>query len=86
MLLHPVPPGGGHETAAEHWLEPGESWTHAPGFEALGLVIDQDMANLPRVQRGMVAAAHSHAVLADYQESRIAHFHRRLDRQLGLTG
>jgi len=85
MLLHPVPPDGGHETAAEHWLEPGESWTHAPGFEALGLVIDQDMANLPRVQRGMVAASHHHAVLADYQESRIAHFHRRLDRQLGLT-
>ncbi len=86
MLLHPVPPDGSFETAAEHWLEPGESWTHAPGFEALGLVIDQDMENLPRVQRGLRAASHRAVVLADYQESRIRHFHARLDQQLGLDG
>ena len=86
MLLHPVPADGSFETAAEHWLEPGESWTHAPGFEALGLVIDQDMENLPRVQKGLRAASHRAVVLADYQESRIRHFHARLDQQLGLDG
>jgi len=85
MLLHPVPPDGGHRTAEPHWLAEGESWSHAPGFEALGMVIDQDMANLPRVQRGMVAARHRTHLLADYQESRLRHFHARLDRQLGLA-
>lgn len=84
MLLHPRPAHGQAQTAAEHWLEPGESWTHAPGFELLGMVIDQDMANLPRVQRGLRAAQHRNIVLADYQEVRLAHFHRRLDQQLGL--
>lgn len=84
MLLHPIPADGQFATAAEHWLEPGESWTHAPGFEALGMVIDQDMANLPRVQKGLRSARHRNLVLADYQESRIRHFHQRLDVQLGL--
>jgi len=85
MLLHPVAPGASREPAAEHWLEPGETWTHAPGFEALGMVVDQDIANLHRVQRGMRADPTHQLLLADYQESRIAHFHRRLNHQLGLA-
>ena len=57
-LLHPIPEDGDYQTAEPHWLEPGESWTHAPGFEALGMVIDQDMENLPRIQKGLRAASH----------------------------
>ena len=85
MLLHPSSPDLAHATAAEHWLEPGESWSHAPGFETLGMVIDQDMANLPRVQHGLRHAKHRHLLLADYQEVRSRHLHRRLDVQLGLA-
>ncbi len=48
-------------------------------------MIDQDMDNLPRVQRGLRAARHRTLLLADYQESRIAHFHARLNAQLGLA-
>ncbi len=84
-LIHPRPDDGSWQTATPHWLEPGESWTHAPGFEALGMVIDQDMDNLPRVQRGLRAARHDHIVLSDYQEIRIRHFHRRLDEVLGIS-
>lgn len=83
MILHPIPDDGSFETAPEHWLEPGESWTNAPGFEMLGMVIDQDMANLPRVQRGLRAASHRAVTLSDYQEIRLRHFHRRLDDVLG---
>jgi hypothetical protein len=83
-LLHPIPEDGVFETATPHWLEPGESWTHAPGFESLGMVIDQDMENLPKVQKGLRAASHEHIVLSDYQEIRLRHFHRRLDEVLGL--
>lgn len=85
MLLHPIPDDGVFETAAEHRLEPGESWTHAPGFELLGLVIDQDMANLPKVQKGLRAARHRELITAGYQEVRLRHFHHRLDVQLGLA-
>jgi hypothetical protein len=85
MLLHPLPDDGEYEVAEEHWLEPGETWSHAPGFEMLGLVIDQDMANLPRVQRGLRAARHRDLVTAHHQEVRLRHFHRRLDAQLGLA-
>ena len=47
-------------------------------------IIDQDMENLPRIQKGLRAASHDHIVLSDYQEIRIRHFHRRLDEVLGL--
>ena len=70
---------------AEHWLEIGQSWAHAPGFELLGLVIDQDIESLPKVQKGLKNASHKSIVLADYQEIRIRHFHQRLDVQLGLA-
>lgn len=78
MILHPIPDDGHYRTADPHWLEPGESWTAAPGFEQLGMVIDQDMANLPRIQRGLRAATHETLTLSDYQEIRLRHFHRRL--------
>ena len=83
FVLHPIPAHGDYETAQMHWLDKGESWTHAPGFEALGIVIDQDMANLPKIQRGLRAARHKTITLSDYQEIRIRHFHRRLDEVLG---
>ena len=83
MLLHPVPDDGQWETAAPHWLDVRESWAHAPGFESLGAVIDQDIANLHRVQRGMRASRHRFHTFSDYQEIRIRHFHRRLDDVIG---
>ncbi|MEZ5260347.1 MAG: aromatic ring-hydroxylating dioxygenase subunit alpha [Acidimicrobiales bacterium] len=85
MLLHPIPEDGDYTVAAEHWLEPGESWSHAPGFELLGMVIDQDMANLPKVQKGLRAARQADLITAAYQEVRLRHYHHRLDVQLGLA-
>lgn len=55
-------------------------------FEAelgqLGYVLEQDMRNLPEVQRGMVASKSRKLQLAVYQESRIRHFQRTLDKYL----
>ena len=82
MLLHPIPADGNFETAQLHHLEPGESWTNAPGFEMFGVILDQDMANLPRIQRGLRAASHNRVTLADYQEIRLRHFRRRLDEAI----
>jgi hypothetical protein len=50
--------------------------------EALGRIFDQDGANLPQVQRGMKASKTGEAVLANYQEIRIRHFHQTIDKYL----
>ena len=49
---------------------------------ALGRIFDQDGANLPQVQRGMKASKTGEAVLANYQEIRIRHFHQTIDKYL----
>ncbi|WP_242128031.1 aromatic ring-hydroxylating dioxygenase subunit alpha [Sphingobium sp. Sx8-8] len=46
-------------------------------------VFDQDLANLEAVQKGMKASANRRIELAHYQESRIRHFQRTLDKYLG---
>ncbi|MEM6913715.1 MAG: SRPBCC family protein, partial [Pseudomonadota bacterium] len=49
---------------------------------ALAGVYDQDMANLPYVQEGMKASPNRQLQLGNYQEIRIRHFHRTLDKYL----
>ena len=85
IVLHPIPDDGNYTTAEPFLLDPGQSWTQSPGFESLGMVIDQDMDNLPRIQKGLRAARHNKLTLSDYQEIRIRHFHQRLNEVLGLS-
>jgi hypothetical protein len=40
------------------------------------------MGNLPFVQRGLKASARKRVLLSHYQESRLRHLHRQLDRYL----
>jgi hypothetical protein len=46
------------------------------------MIFDQDMRNLPRVQRGMRAAdpARHYETLGTFQESLIQHWHELMDR------
>ncbi len=48
----------------------------------LGLIPQQDLANLPRVQQGLHARGMQHAWLAENQERLILNMHRELDRYL----
>lgn len=66
-----------------HWLEEGESWTNAPELGMLTRIFDQDTFNLPKVQRGLRAAAHTHVTLGRYQETKIRHFHALLEKYVG---
>jgi phenylpropionate dioxygenase-like ring-hydroxylating dioxygenase large terminal subunit len=50
--------------------------------KSMGMVIDQDGGNLPKVQQGMNSAAYEGLWLGDL-EVRIRHFHRTLDEYLG---
>jgi Ring hydroxylating alpha subunit (catalytic domain) len=63
-----------------HWLGAEQAWAEAKELPILGAVIDQDMHNMPWVQRGLRASATGEVQLGLYQESRIRHFHRTLDR------
>jgi hypothetical protein len=56
----------------------------APAFGFLGYVFDQDMSNMPLIQRGVrsAAAAHKRSNLGLYQEMIIQHWNALIDRCL----
>ncbi len=65
-----------------HLLNDDQPWTAAAELGTLGSIFDQDMANLPFVQDGLKASKTGEVNLGDYQEIRIRHFHRTLDKYL----
>ena len=54
---------------------------HRHGELSLGLVLDQDSYNLPRVQKGMNSRAYP-GLLINYRERRIRHMHKTIDDYL----
>lgn len=83
MLLKRLPRGGARPAPVPvHWLTAAEPWAAADELPILGAVIDQDMQNMPFVQRGLRASGSGEVQLGAYQESRIRHFHHTLDRYL----
>jgi hypothetical protein len=68
--------------APVQWLEPDQSYSTVPQFGPFGLVMDQDVNNMARVQRGMRAADKSGVTLGNYQESMIRWHHHMLDRYM----
>jgi hypothetical protein len=63
-------------------LGPDEPWASVPEMAVLGSVIDQDFANLPKVHEGLLASKNGQVQLGNYQEIRIRHFNRTLDKYL----
>jgi len=57
-------------------------WSDAPALGQMGWIFDQDTDNSPRIQAGMKASGKGYVTLANYQESRIRHFHQTLDKYL----
>ena len=55
-----------------------------PELGFLARVFNQDTFNLPKVQLGLRTTVKSGVTLSLYQETKIRHFHRLLERQLGL--
>ncbi|MFN3233530.1 MAG: aromatic ring-hydroxylating oxygenase subunit alpha [Alphaproteobacteria bacterium] len=61
----------------EEWIEASDQ------IGGLAAVFQQDMANMPRVQKGMKTLARNKGVtLANYQESRVRHLHKKLDEYM----
>ncbi|NCF17765.1 MAG: Rieske 2Fe-2S domain-containing protein [Haliea sp.] len=63
-------------------LRPEQPFTDVEELGALGDVFEQDMCNLPYVQKGMKQTKKGAVSLGNYQEIRIRHLHQVLDRYL----
>lgn len=61
------------------WVGEGQGFSDVPGLGRLGPIFDQDYVNIERVQKGLRATAKPGVTLAQYQESRIRHYHNRID-------
>lgn len=80
MFLFAKAPDGSHPAPAEiRWLGPDDLWASAPELGSAAIVADQDTENLMRIQKGLRASKRPGVVLAQYQESRIRHYHQTLD-------
>jgi phenylpropionate dioxygenase-like ring-hydroxylating dioxygenase large terminal subunit len=82
-VLAKAPKDGPVPRAADMvFLGEDEPWSSVTAWGRLGGVYDQDMANLPYVQEGLVSSANDRVELGQYQEARIRHFHATLDKYL----
>ena len=80
MMLFKKGPDGSHpEPAKLRMLGTDEAWGDAPEMGSAGYIVDQDVDNLMRIQKGLRATRKPGITLARYQESRIRHFHGTLD-------
>jgi len=68
------------DPAPIHLLQEDEPWTNAPELGMLAKVFTQDTFNLPKVQKGLAAAQYDEIMLANYQETKIRHFHHLLSK------
>jgi phenylpropionate dioxygenase-like ring-hydroxylating dioxygenase large terminal subunit len=83
MLLEPVSERGSRPAAAPtRYLADDETWADAPELGYLGRILNQDGSTFGRIQRGLHASVKPTITLAQYQESRIRHFHSTLDAYL----
>jgi nitrite reductase/ring-hydroxylating ferredoxin subunit len=83
MILKRLPADGTRPAPVPvHRLRDDESWSDAAELPILGAVIDQDMGNMPQVQTGLQASRTGTVHLGRYQELRVRHFHRTLDKYL----
>jgi phenylpropionate dioxygenase-like ring-hydroxylating dioxygenase large terminal subunit len=82
-LLDPIPEDREPEVAQVRHLAADDSWRNAPELGYLGPILDQDTATLRRIQTGLASSVKPGVTLAQYQESRIRHFHKTLGEYLG---
>ena len=84
IRMQPVPDSGVRpDPAPMQVLRLEQRWTEAEGMSGLADVFEQDMANLPRVQAGLKSTGKPAVSFGNYQEARLRHFHRLIDRFVG---
>jgi phenylpropionate dioxygenase-like ring-hydroxylating dioxygenase large terminal subunit len=63
--------------APMHLLGPDETFTDAPELGMLGKVFNQDLFNMPNVQKGLETTFKPGITLGDYQESKVRWLHQK---------
>ena len=84
LYLQPVP-GSGERPDPPEPVELGfqQSFHEVPGFDAgLATIYDQDTGNLGGQQRGFKSSVKPGQTLGNYQEVRVRHLHRTIDRYI----
>ena len=83
MLMLPVRKGEKRpESAKIHWLDFDDDYIDAPELGMLAKVFNQDVVNLPHVQKGMKSIKSKEIIFANYGETKIRHFHKLLKEHL----
>jgi nitrite reductase/ring-hydroxylating ferredoxin subunit len=85
MYFAPAPEGERPPAPPIHWLGPDDDWVDAPELGMLAKVFNQDVANLPYVQRGLKTMKQPFVVFGDYGETKIRHFHELLEKWIART-
>lgn len=82
LFLRPVPKDGKRPMPAEPiFLADHQSFKEAEGMDpGFGAILDQDTDNLILQQEGLEASAKQGITLGNYQEIRVRHFERAVDR------
>jgi phenylpropionate dioxygenase-like ring-hydroxylating dioxygenase large terminal subunit len=83
MYLSPVAPGQPRPPAAPiHELGPDDDWVDAPELGMLAKVFNQDVVNMPEVQRGLKMLLRPEIIFANYGETKPRYFHKLLNEWL----
>ena len=67
------------------FLTEAEPFSTAKELGSLGMVFDQDFSNFKAMTKGMKAAKNKQVILANYQENRIRHFNKLVDKYVGYS-
>ncbi len=86
MLLAPWPKDKPRPAPAKlRKLGFDDPWTAAPELMSLSKITDQDVFNVPAVQRGLRAKNPPYVWLSSFQEMKIRNFHRNYEAALGIA-
>ena len=84
-LLAPWPKDKPRPAPAKHRkLGFDEAWTAAPELMSLSKITDQDVFNVPAVQKGLKAKNPPYIWYGAYQEAKIRNFHANYEKALGI--
>lgn len=86
MFMRPKPKSGTTPEPAEiQILQDHQSFAEAEGMDpGFGVILDQDTDNLYAQQEGLEASAKMGLTLADYQEIRVRHFEKTVDKYMAM--
>lgn len=84
MVLCQLPTGAERpKDVPKRRLGEDELFCEAPELgQGLGTIFDQDLFNMPMIQKGMASLESGEVILANYHEVRIRHFHQTIDKYI----